>query len=187
MRSMLLVCICIVMLTGCAQVAVQTEMGEAVDFNALRTYAWLQIDTGPGDDVRVNNPMVVKQVRLAVEKNLAKRGYTKGDATNADFLVTWFGAVESKVTVSSIDHFYKTYGYGAVAATMPATLKQGGTVRQFNEGTIVIDLIDPASQEMMWRGSGTERILKGMDEVDVGLYINKVVSQILRELPAVER
>lgn len=183
MRYLLMCCFSILMLSGCASVEVSTELAEGVSFNGLKTYAWLESDTLPGENVRVNNPEVVQAVRAAVDKRLLKRGYAKDTSGSPDFQVTWFGAIEKKVKVESIDHFYSTYGYGAVVEQMPKKMQEGAKTREYEEGTIIIDFLNPMTHKRLLRGSGTDRLLKGMDKTDAVLYINRMVDQILRGVP----
>lgn len=171
------------MLLGCSATGVRTEYQELSNLTGLKTYGWLQTDTLPGDNVRVNNPKVDDAVRQAVDKNFKNKGYRKIASGQADFLVTWFGAIERKVQVESIEHFYSGYGYGPVAQRTPSQGREGNTVREYEEGTILIDVLNPATHEMQWRGTGSRRILQDQDESDAVLYIDRVVTKILKNFP----
>ncbi len=183
MRNIFFCCLLVAMLTGCGSVKVNIEADKSVDFSKLATFSWLQTDEAPGKDVRVNNPEVVTLVRSAVEKQLRAMGYEKKEGAGADFLVTWFGAIENMVKVQSIDHFYTSYGYGAVASSMPLKSREGEQVTQYEEGTIIIDFLIPGNHKVFWRGIGTNRLLKGMNRADAELYIGRIVRQILKSFP----
>ncbi|MFW2365116.1 MAG: DUF4136 domain-containing protein [Desulforhopalus sp.] len=184
MKYLMLCSVILTMLLGCSAKGVKTEYQEKENLAGLQTYAWLQTDTPPGDNVRVNNPKVNDAVRQAVDKNLKKKGYQKVASGQPDFLVTWFGAIEKKVQVESINHFYSGYGYGPVLATVTAAEGgEGTTAREFEEGTILVDVLDPSSQKMQWRGSGSRKILKDQKEADAVLYIDRVVANILKNFP----
>jgi hypothetical protein len=183
MKNVFLCGVFVVLLSACGSVHVTTEVDNAVDFSVLASYDWLQTDKSPGDDVRVNNPEIAALVRAAVEKRLLSMGYIKNENGEADFLITWFGAIEQKVKVQSIDHFYTSYGYGALVSSMPLKSKNGAKVRQYEEGTIIVDALIPGSHKVYWRGVGTDRLLKDMDKKDVKLYIDRIVGQILKDFP----
>ncbi len=183
MRYLVICVVFSVVFAGCTSlVNVQTESGDSANLTGLKTYDWLQTNTPPAESVRVNNSEVVGLVRDAVEKSLQKKGYTRDEAGNPDFVVTWFGAIEAKVKKESIDHFYRTTGYGAVA-TQLAPKKEGAVIMEYEEGTILIDVLNPKSHETIWRGSGTDRLLKEMNEAEAATYINRMVGQILKDFP----
>ena len=179
--------VCVMILSGCASVDVQIESNDSVNLPGFKTYAWLKTESGPGEDVRVNNPQVTSIVRDTVEACLKKKGYQKSGNESAEFLVTWFGALEKKVKTQSIEHFYSNYGYGAVAARMPSKAEEDERTKEYEEGTILIDALDPENHNIIWRGTGTARLLTGMSEVDKKLYIERVVGQILNSFPETAR
>lgn len=183
MRYLAICVVFSVVFAGCTSlVKVQTEPGDSTNLTGLKTYDWLQTNTPPSENVRVHNPEVVALVRDAVEKNLQKKGYTRDEAGKPDFVVTWFGAIEAKVKKESIDHFYRTSGYGAVASQL-SPKKEGAVVMEYEEGTILIDVLNPKSHETIWRGSGTDRLLKKMNKDETATYLNRVVGQILKDFP----
>ena len=184
MRRIVFSCILILTLAACGRVNVQTEVGESTDFSQLGSYSWFEMGEASLAGVRVTNPEVDSWVKSSVEKELMKKGYRKASKGDPDFLISWFGAVETKVKVESIDHFYSSYGYGPVASRMPLEAKKGERSREYKEGTILLDVLDPETHTMLWRGVGTDRVLQDLDREDVALYLNKVVKSILKSFPA---
>lgn len=183
MRKLALCIVVSILLAGCAStVKVQKEIGDSSNLTGLKSYDWMKTETPPGENVRVNNPEVDGLVRNAVNASLQKKGYVMAAAGNPDFVVTWFGAIEAKVKKESIDHFYRTYGYGAVSSQLDAK-KEGAVVLEYEEGTILIDVLNPESHETIWRGSGTDRLYKEMSKDQAAVYINRMVAQILKKFP----
>lgn len=183
MKYLVIYCVFLTIFLGCSATGVKTEYKKISTLAGLQTYDWLQTDSQPGENVRVNDPLVIDAVRNAVEANLEKKGYRKVEGGQADFLVTWFGAIEKKVHVESIDHFYRGYGYGPVAQQMATTGDQGNTTTEFEEGTILIDILNPMAYKTQWRGTGSRRLLKERGEDDAVLYIDRVVGQIFKNFP----
>lgn len=168
------------MVAACSPVRVQTDVNSTMDFSGMKNFDWLETAEAPGSDVRVNNPELAILVRAAVESNLKTKGYVKD--SKADFLVNWLGAIEGKVQAESIQHFYSGYGYGTLAGNMALNSKEGAAV-SYEEGTIVIDILDPQKHIVLWRGTGTRRLMKGMDEAQVVRYINLSVDEIMKNFP----
>jgi hypothetical protein len=93
------------------------------------------------------------------------------DESNPTFLVAIHGGVEDKVNVSSYGYYYGYRGYW------------GGPhldVHQYQEGTLVIDLIDAQTKELFWRGWASQVV----DQTDDPTRkINEAVAKILANFP----
>lgn len=187
MKYFLLSTVCMLMLAACGGVNVQTEAPTGTSLAKMGSFAWFEKGDVSLEGVEVTNPDVDMWVKASVEKQLQSKGYKKATDNQPDFLVSWIGAIEKKVKVDSIEHFYSSYGYGPVAAGMPLEAKKGDTVREYKEGTILLDFLDPETHTMLWRGSGTDRLLQGMDNEDAALYVNRVVKNILKTFPENEK
>lgn len=182
MRRFLVVFFAVSLLAACVpKVKVQTDVDPVVDFSTMKTFGWLDIGTAPGKDVRVNNPELAILVRAAAEENLFKKGFVKGESP--DFLINWLGAIEQSVRAESIDHFYSGYGYQTLSGTIPGKAVETSSVRSFEEGTIVIDILDPHKQVVLWRGSGKRQLPKKKDKGQAARYVNLSVGEILKGFP----
>lgn len=177
-----LICLLVV---GCApSIQVKSSFDPQTDFSKAATYNWLNDVDQPGDDIRVNNERTRKMVRQAVEQSLEEKGFTRVEGQQADLLVAWFGAIKTKVKSESIEHFYSPYGYGSLYKdpywnSQPATFN----VSEYEEGTLIIDVLDPAKQRLLWRGIGTGEVVEGQPEETVRKNLTNAVKQILEKFP----
>ncbi len=180
--------IAVVLLVGgsCSTLSVSTDFNPAYDFTKLKTYAWLDDGSVPSDDARVNNDLIVDRVRKAVERTLAAKGYVQVGSASADFTVSWFGAIDKKLQIDTIDSFYSPYGYGALYRD---SFWGGGmrttTTREYEVGTLIVDILDPKEQKLIWRGTGKERIGSSKDPESVTKEINEAIAAIMKDFPAV--
>ncbi|MBW2659663.1 MAG: DUF4136 domain-containing protein [Deltaproteobacteria bacterium] len=181
MKMNIFVLLIAMLAVSCVPVHVETDTIAGTDFSAIKVFSWLETTTAPGNDVRVNNPALAALVRAAVEKELKKKGFTRGE--DGDFLVNWLGAIKGKVREESIQHFYSGYGYQTMSGAIAGDTATAGTVGTYEDGTIVIDILDPQKHELLWRGAGTRRLLKDMDEAQVAGYVNLSVAEILKNFP----
>jgi Domain of unknown function (DUF4136) len=174
----------IVICGACSTLNVNTDFNPTYDFTQLKTYAWLDTGQAPSSDARINNDLIVDRVRAAVEKTLAAKGYVKTESASADFMVSWLGAIDKKLQVESIDHFYSPYGYGALARdpSWGGGMRTTAT-REYEEGTLVVDILDPAQHKLMWRGTGKNRLGKKDDPEAVTQRINRAIAEILADFP----
>lgn len=184
MKTICLALSLLVTVAGCATVQVSQEYSEATDFSALKTYAWLSAADSPSDDVRMNSDLVRQSVRSGVDKVLADKGYTMTARESADFLVTWFGAIEQKLKAERIEHFYAPYGYGTLYRDANwNTAQSTGQTSEYEEGQIIVDFLDPERKSLIWRGTGSGKITPGLPEATVRRNIEKGVAAILAAFP----
>ncbi len=169
---------------GCAQLQTGSKIDDATDFTELKTFSWLHDADKPAEDVRLNDPKVRQTVRTAVEESLVSKGYEKVERQQADFLVTWFGAIEQKMKKENIDHFYAPYGYGRLYRNPVMNTESPRTIAEYEKGTIIIDIVDPKRQKLIWRGSGSGRLAEDQPEQTALRNLNRSVTKILAPFPA---
>ncbi len=173
--------------SSCSTLSVKTDYNPAYDFSTLKNYTWLDNNKAHGTDARVNNDLVVDRVCKAVEQTLAARGYVKTDAASADFIVSWFGAIDKKLQVNTIDHFYSPYGYGSLyrdpfwSGSVRTT-----TAYEYEEGTLIIDILDPVQHKLIWRGTGKDQIYSNKNPEEISKGINEAVAAIMKYFPPVK-
>jgi hypothetical protein len=176
----------LILLAGCATPSIQTasQFGPDEDFDRLKTFAWFSDEDHPSEDLRVNNEFVRSTVRQAAEQELEAKGYTKVARNQADFLVTWFGAIDRKVKVETMNHFYSTYGYGTLYRD-PYWNRNPGVVseREFEQGTIIFDFLDPRDNSILWRGAGRGELQENIDEQTQRKNLTIAVGDILAKFP----
>lgn len=144
---------------------------------AYQNYSWMQHPQG-GDN-RVNNDLVATRVINAVDEVMAAKGYGKVQR-GADFLVGWHASLVGKVAVTTVNRYY---GYGYGRWRRGGVVVQDTRVREYDEGTLIIDVVDASSNELVWRGSaqGEVRATSAVEERNE--RIREVVSKILEGFP----
>ena len=189
MKNVIFAVALVLLCSACSTLSVNTDFNPEYDFTWLKTYAWLETDSAPSGDTRINNDLVAARVRNAVEKSLEARGFVKADSSSADFRVSWHGAIQKKLQVDTIDHFYSPYGYGALYRDpfMGGTSMRTSTAREYEVGTLVVDILDPIHHKLIWRGSGSDRLGDGTDPEKSTQKINAAVSAILKDFPPAEK
>ncbi len=170
---------------ACSTLSVTTDYNPNYNFSTLRTYAWLVSKEAPSNDARINNALMVDRVRAAVERTLTAKGYVLTDADSADFMVSWLGAIDKKIQVETMDNFYSPYGYGPLGMDPFWGDRIQTVVREYEEGTLIVDILDPKQHKLIWRGVGKERLDTKSSPEAVTKGINKAVTAILKDFPAV--
>lgn len=125
--------------------AITTGVSTANDLkpNAYRTYTWVTSDAFPTGDPRLdNNAVVIETVRRTVGDELQRVGLTEG-GENADLTVHFHATVQKGFDVYSVDQRagYQQPGYEVTQQ-----------VREYEEGTVLVDLADREAKRLIWRG-----------------------------------
>ena len=129
------------------------------DFTTLKTYAWMPIRS----DQLTN--FELERVTNAVEAGLQEKGFQR--AGNADFLLKVFAG--KGLTLSS--------GYGW----------SGMESRRFAEGTLIIDMVDPLSNRLLWRGTATKALDANPTPEQQTENIARAVRAVLANFPPQNR
>lgn len=167
------------LLTACTTLTVQTDYDTSYNFSKLKTYAWLE-NKSPSDDIRINNSLIIKRVVNAVNNNLQSRGYTLVSRDKADFFVNWFGFIQNRIQQETIDTYYTHSGY-------TTTWAYSGFSRtytyEYQEGTLIIDILDSKSGQLVWRGTAQDYLAENETPEKITERINRTVAGVLANFP----
>jgi hypothetical protein len=165
-------------LSACSGVRVTTDFDPSADFTKVRTYAWLDEQSGVQGDRPDVTSLLDRRVRRAVDAELQRKGLAPVGQSEADVLVTYHLGVETKLDVNTINtgYGYGRYPYRGGIATQT-------TVTEYQEGTLLIDVIAPKSKQLIWRGSGQSRLRRSSTPEQREQRIDEAVAQILESFP----
>ena len=189
----------LVLVTGlisCSGRLVRSDYDREINFARLETFDWKSESEYSASNGLAKNSLFEKRLRKAVEAELVAKNLSK-QANRPDFLIAYSVEVEAKVDVRS-DRFGYGYGYGY--GYWPGYYRFGYRSRyygfgygsgyygngglygyQYKQATLILDFIDPASNELLWRGVYIDKI------DDSGIItedkINEAVTHILEKFP----
>jgi hypothetical protein len=130
------------LLAGCAAMTVGSHIESAAGFSEYQTFAWGPRDALPTGDPRLDaNIFFRDHVEGAIEKQLVKRGLRQVVSNPADLRVHYHANVRQRIDVEATDR-----EYGCAAGTREPH------VVEFEEGTLVVDVIDARTNRLVWRG-----------------------------------
>ena len=129
------------------------------DFDSYSTFQWKRSD----EDLRDTDPLAHTRVKHAIAYRLAQgeRGLTEVDS-DPDLFVTYHTAEKENLRVNSSSMSYGGYGAGWYGRGWYGGDYWGAgygsystTVTTYTEGTLVIDVWDARTNQMVWRGLAT--------------------------------
>jgi hypothetical protein len=171
-RSALAACLVLVATLGCGvPVAVESDAGAS--HTRWRAWSWLQRPPVARGDAEL--AAVDDGIRTSFERAMGTRGFKKVDRQRPDFLVTYYAAVSAPIQPAAI-----AYAAGG-PSTVGSTAGKGGVYQQ---GTIVIDLLDAGSGRLAWRGTGRGVIVAEQTPQERSERIGAAVEAIVAEFSA---
>ena len=169
-------------LSGCAT-KVRSDFDREAVFSSYNTFDWIAppvraSEEGLRPDPEgpfARNSLLDKRIRAAVDSNLRARGFRYLKDGESDFRLNYHVMFKDKLAGSGSDFGYTgRYRRGAFSSGF------NWSVRQYQEGTIIIDVIDRAKDQLVWRGWSVSRNRDGnYDDAE----INRAVNQILMHFP----
>jgi len=161
---------------ACFSEQVHSKLDPHADLAGLRTYAWLHKKATAPQDPRFDNDVVSARVRRSGNEVLAKKGYTLAAGDDADFLVVFRITTKDIAGDNQIpDYFgYFPIAWGGI----------GFYASEVQEGTMVIDVVDAKTKNLIWRGVGERQVdpdigpQRRLDRIESG------VAKILEQFPA---
>jgi len=163
-------------ITGCASMNVSSHVQRGLDVSRYHTYDWGPADALPAGDPRLEqNPFFQDHLRGEVERAMTQRGFEWSAAgERADLLLHYHANISERLDVDRLD---VQRGYcGENGCDVPT--------RQYEAGTLVIDVIDARTNRLIWRGwaqSAVKDMLANQDTM--ARQINEAIARMFEEFP----
>jgi Domain of unknown function (DUF4136) len=191
MRTICLLPLLLALASCAARYDVRTDRDPAIDFSVYQTFAIPPRPKADTPDV-LDNALVRKRLEGMFAKHLSARGLVLApEADPADLLVRYWVTTEAKTDVSTVPAAGVMMGPGPYGYGYPSaypywggrwgSMYQDVVVRNYTEGTLVLDLVDRAKDELVWRAYvvGTlSRERETMYEL-----VDEALGRAFRELP----
>jgi hypothetical protein len=151
------------------------------DFETIKTFQYVETkDSNAGNDLTDN------RLRNAIVRE-AKDGGLQQVESNPDMYLTYHVTTKDNTVFNTTNYGYGGYGpgwggYGAWGYGYGMGIGMSDSTTRaytYTEGTLIIDAYDPASKELIWRGTGTVT-LKAKPEKQAK-QVDKILTKIGRE------
>lgn len=149
--------------------SVQADFDRAFDFSRLKTFNFAVQRRSPGDPL-AKDTLNDGRIKSALESKLTASGYRRETAQKADFAIAYYVTTRNKLDVQD-------YSLG------PRRWFGGRDIRvdQYTEGTLIVDLIDPNTKQLIWRGRASGSVeLKDADK-KIDKAVEKLVKQFVKD------
>ena len=180
MKRMSLLSIVILLGVGAALAQdVRYNFDKDTDFSKFKTYKWVQLK-----DAAKPNELLDKQIKEALDAELAKKGLTKTDADQADLYIGYQAGVGTEKQFTSYDTGWGFgpgwYGGGWYGGGGGMTTGQTSTIYV---GQLAVDMYDSANHDLVWRGLASKTIDPKAKPEKQQKNLAKAVAKLLKNYP----
>jgi hypothetical protein len=148
---------------------VTVEFDRAADFSKYKTFA-IRDGQLNSRNAALNSELVKKQIEADIARDLTARGLTEATG-RTDLNVRYVFGAARKTEIESYPAGW--YGFGTRLVRVP-----------YSEGTLVIDLRDPNTRSLVWRGIASE---EKSDPTKIEGKLDDMVKKSIAKYPPKEK
>ncbi len=167
-----------VALAACSHnVSVRTQAAPGFSVAGRTTFRVLQAPSPVGIvnssayDPMLANSITNQALRRDIVRAMEDRGYQLATDAPADLDVAFYAAAQEALDIHTYDYGYTWHGWP----------REYTEVTNYEKGTVIVDLVDPRTRQLLWRGQGVAAV-----STDPNKYVNeldKVVNSIAKQIP----
>jgi hypothetical protein len=179
-RTAFLLAAAMTALGGCGGVQVRTLVAPDANFKGRTTFHLLNAkqraarqsapSETPNDPMLVNS-ITYRRVRAALRSALENRGYQYAEE-GASLDVAYYATTRQKLDVQNWDYGYRWRRFP----------RERTEVTEYTEGTVIVDVVDPSTHSLLWRGQGRASVSDDPDEY--AKQLEDAISAIVAKFPA---
>ena len=125
---------------------VKTDFDHQANFSQYKTYSW--------QEIKPANSLWDARIKNAVDAQLAAKGWTQVD-NGGDVAIV---AIKTTQTQRTLQTFYDGMGGGWRWRGMGGFGQSTTSEQDYKEGTLVVDLYDAKTKQLIWRGSAQDTL-----------------------------
>jgi hypothetical protein len=141
------------------------------DFSGYKSYKWVEIQGAEKPDQILDT-----QIKQAIDKALAAKGFTKAAGDTADLAIGYQVALTQQQQ-------WNTYGTGGYGARRYGGGMGTATSTTINIGTVALDMYDASAKELVWKGQASKTVSNEKDPEKRQKNIDKAMAKLLKDFP----
>ncbi len=168
----------LLLLSACSTMKIETDYSPEFAFDTLSTFTVVH------KDKEADNTLTTSRIIDAIDDDLTSKGHKAVKRSAPDYYVLFHTDVRSKTKIDtdyqSLGMYPYRYGrgYGYGGRTTATT-----RVYTYDEGKLIVDIVDPKQNKIIWRGIATDRLKSHDDPEQRRSYINEVITELLKNFP----
>ena len=149
---------------------IQTDFGHQANFSQYKTCSW--------EAIKGSNSLWGQRIKNAVNAQLAAKGWTQV-GSGGDVCIV---AIKTSQAQRTLQTFYDGLGGGWGWRGFGGGFGESTTTEQdYKEGTLVVDLYDAKTKQLIWRGSAEDTLSSKAEKNEKNL--DKGVAKMFKAFP----
>jgi hypothetical protein len=157
---------------------VRYNFDKDTDFSKFKTYKWVDMKEAQKVD-----ELIDKQIKAAIDAELAKKGLSKVDADSADLYIGYQTAIGTEKQFTSYNNdwgYGPGWGGGWYGGGGGMTTGQTSTIYT---GQLALDMYDSAHKDLVWRGTASKTLDPNAKPDKRQKNLGKAVAKLLKNYP----
>src|SRR2546422_9812476 len=151
---------------------VTTDWDHSADFSKYRTFMWIK-------EPNAKDPLMKQRLIDAVNAKLMEKGLQLA-TDNADLGVSVNVATQEKHTLNTFYDGFGGWGWGWGGGGTATT-----TVQTYEVGTMVVDLFDTKTKQIVWRGTATSTVPDKPNKKEE--KVEKALEKMFKDFPPTKK
>jgi hypothetical protein len=141
-RFLLSIAVLLVLTSVAFSREIKVDYDHHANFSQYKTYSWGKVET--------QNPLWDDRIKEAVDRELAKKGWTEVDS-GGDVTVMAIGTTRDQPTLQTFYDGFPGWRWGGFGEATT-------WVEHYELGTLIIDMFDSRDKKLIWRGSASDTL-----------------------------
>ncbi len=169
------------LLGACSHVQIRYDYDARANYAAYKTFDWMAASKRAKEKAgKVENPIMDRRVKGAIERELTAKGFKLEPSADPDFLVTYYPVYQERA-YRTTTHVGWGWGYHPWWGVRTGTAVS--QVHHYQEGTIVLEIVDFKTNQLIWHGAA-EGALTGLETPeDAEEVVAREVHRLLEGFP----
>jgi hypothetical protein len=170
----------LVLVSACTSVQVSQDYDTNFTFGTTNTFGWHAKLQHESSDFQKPDELLAKRFKEAIENVLTNQGFKLNERPT--FLVSYAFSIISKLQV---DPSYSAFGYGfgRYGYSRGFGINTGNSIRQYDQGKLVINIHSATTNQLVWKGTGTREMSTHSNPTQITRNVYEMVEAILAQFP----
>ena len=179
------VCLMVFVAAGCADTPTyQVDFDQSFGFSEYKTFRWYDDDHASRESQYRRMNSSDQRVRNVASQELMQRGYREGVRGQADFWINYHVTKRQTQKISGQpEGMHGGVGVSNYGKSVSIGYSSGSSVKTYEDGTAIFDVIDVRSGKIVWRGVAEGRLKNKMSKADKEVLTVTVLHELLSRFP----
>ena len=179
-RMSIFLLVALVFFSSCATVRVSQDYDARYGFGAEHTFGWNENVQFQNSDLLKRDELLAKRFKGSIIETLEKRGFSLN--THPALLVSCTYEIINRLQVDPVDTFFDI-GYGRFGRYGGIGISTASSVRQYDQGILVINIHSARTKQLIWKGTGTRQVFIHSTPDEITRRVNEMVEAVLAQFP----